>query len=95
MDQDFNFITGIERRLERAEVDAEGRGIELTARRIGVHNGAHQYSKGEAALMKAVERTGAIVDRAPKGMSRNRVNRTRWLQKYVDGREAVVWREVY
>ncbi|KUL83299.1 hypothetical protein ZTR_11363 [Talaromyces verruculosus] len=28
-DRDFNFITGIERRLERAERDAENRGIEL------------------------------------------------------------------
>ncbi|KAL2862189.1 zinc finger HIT domain-containing protein [Aspergillus lucknowensis] len=33
-DRDFNFITGIERRLERAEREAENRGLDVSGRRV-------------------------------------------------------------
>jgi hypothetical protein len=92
IDQDFNFITGVERRIERAGLDAGGRGIELYTRGTRDGNGGYQYSKGDAALVRATDRVGLIVDRAPKGMSRNKVNQTRWLQRSKQIAWSVEWR---
>jgi len=37
--------------------------------------------KGEVNVQRALERTGVIVDRAPKGMVRSRENKTHWHKK--------------
>ncbi|KAE8356796.1 hypothetical protein BDV28DRAFT_65634 [Aspergillus coremiiformis] len=110
-DRDFNFITGIERRLERAERDAENRGISVqpgvsgrgvdlkvvgldgdgdvttgTEREHGrkrrrVDGGRGAFVRGEVGFLRGVEEAGVTVLRAPRGMSRNKANASRWLAK--------------
>ncbi|KAB8234432.1 zinc finger HIT domain-containing protein [Aspergillus alliaceus] len=108
-DRDFNFITGIERTLERAERDAEnrgisvqsglsGRGVDLSVvgldeeidtstgeegrkrRRVeGPAKGV--FARGEVGFMRGAEQSGVTVLRAPRGMSRNKENGSKWLAK--------------
>lgn len=72
-DQDFNFITGVERSFEQADRNTDRLGVQL------FNDGRLQ--KGEARLLAAIESSGAIVHKAPSGMSRNRENITRWHPK--------------
>ncbi|KAL4894980.1 hypothetical protein BDV59DRAFT_211836 [Aspergillus ambiguus] len=108
-DRDFNFITGIERGLERAERDVENRGIRGPSGRSGVLDPAavgldHEVDsydsgsgekkrkrgggdgvglvKGEAGFLRGAEAAGVRVVRAPRGMSRNKANATRWHPKH-------------
>lgn len=83
IDRDFNFLTSIERKLDNAEKDAESRGVQLTDNgERGVSLG-HRLGprKGEVNVQRAIERTGVIVDRAPKGMVRSRENKTHWHKR--------------
>ncbi|KAL2002854.1 hypothetical protein VTN02DRAFT_5751 [Thermoascus thermophilus] len=100
-DRDFNFITAIERRLERAERDVENRGIPLSVpvsvdrgdshedvdgaghkrKRPPLHSQQH-LAKGEAGFLRGAERAGVTVVRAPRGMTRNRQNASRWHPKH-------------
>ncbi|EEH41953.2 hypothetical protein PAAG_03874 [Paracoccidioides lutzii Pb01] len=85
-DKDFNFISGIERYVERAERDAENRGIELV-REDGDNNQrckkrTEPVKKGEVALLRGVENAGVKVVRAPKGMSRGKQNMSYWHKKH-------------
>ncbi|KAJ5159829.1 uncharacterized protein N7482_006833 [Penicillium canariense] len=97
-DRDFNFITGIERTLERAEREVENRGIELArgqaisneeaedAQSSGAgHKRKHPNKglvKGEAGFLRGAEAGHVKVLRAPRGMSRNKQNSSRWNPKY-------------
>ena len=98
-DRDFNFITGIERSLERADRDAENRGIDL-ARGQDKEDGEegdiqgsglsrkrkHPQQglvKGEAGFLRGAESGQVNVIRAPRGMTRNKQNGSRWHPKYV------------
>ncbi|OQE32059.1 hypothetical protein PENSTE_c001G05093 [Penicillium steckii] len=103
-DRDFNFISGIERSLERAERDAENRGIELgsataepdaesstgpeqgqsaavSAGQKRKHPG-QGLVKGEAGFLRGAEAGGVKVVRAPRGMTRNKANGSRWHPKH-------------
>lgn len=103
-DRDFNFISGVERSVERAERDAENRGISvdrgesedaaMRKRKRGkgpgpgldVGDGAgggRGLAKGEAAFLRGAADAGVTVVRAPKGMSREKGNSSRWFPKYV------------
>ncbi|KAK2744848.1 hypothetical protein FQN57_004172 [Myotisia sp. PD_48] len=79
-DKDFNFITGIERSLERADRDAEHRGIPLPS---SSKNGKRRHDpiKGEVALQKGLYNSGVHIVKAPKGISRNVLNGTNWNKK--------------
>lgn len=98
-DRDFNFITGIERSLERAEREVEDQGIEL-ARGPGADGaGSGEVGdvaggvgrkrklqgqglvKGEAGFLRGAEAGAVKVVRAPRGMSRNKENTSRWHPK--------------
>ncbi|OAX77996.1 hypothetical protein ACJ72_07698, partial [Emergomyces africanus] len=93
-DKDFNFLSGIERYVERAERDAENRGIELAREDDGDGNGdggrrqqwrkktGPAVKKGEVGLLSGIERAGVRVVRAPKGMSRGRQNMSYWHKKH-------------
>lgn len=89
-DRDFNFITGVERSLERAERDAENRGIPIDHEPDAGENGVGQKRrrpnpglvKGEAAYLRAAANGRVNVVRAPRGMSRNRQNTSKWHPKY-------------
>lgn len=95
-DRDFNFISGIERSLERADRDAENRGIELPrgfaadgdaeespeagAGRKRKHPG-QGLVKGEAGFLRGAGAGAVKVMRAPRGMTRNKQNTSRWHPK--------------
>ena len=108
-DRDFNFITGIERTLERAERDAENRGIsvqpgtsgrgvdlavvgldgdeesgraETGRKRRRVEGGSGGFVRGEFGFLRGAEEAGVTVLRAPRGMSRNKANASKWMPKY-------------
>ncbi|KAJ5747045.1 uncharacterized protein N7511_008741 [Penicillium nucicola] len=96
-DRDFNFITGIERGLERADRDADNRGIDLSREIQGEDIGDDSQDlntglkrkyphrglvKGEAGFLRAAEAAGVQVIRAPKGMSRNKQNASRLHPKH-------------
>ncbi|PGH13611.1 hypothetical protein AJ80_06242 [Polytolypa hystricis UAMH7299] len=85
-DRDFNFISGIERYLERADRDAENRGVALDrSGEDGNNNGRGkrrgELVKGEVALQRALEASGVNVLKAPKGMTRNKQNMTYWHKR--------------
>lgn len=84
IDRDFNFLTTIEREIEGAEKDAESRGVQLTdngARGASRREYNSGHRKGEVNVQRAIETTGVIVDRAPKGMVRSKENSTHWHNK--------------
>ncbi|OQD84845.1 hypothetical protein PENANT_c011G04543 [Penicillium antarcticum] len=105
-DRDFNFITGIERNLERADRDADNRGIDLSrsiqsddpgdgfqdlnagCKRKHPHQG---LVKGEAGFLRAAEAGGVKVIRAPKGLSRNKQNGSRFNPKHKSLAWTVEW----
>ncbi|KAL6235249.1 hypothetical protein BDW75DRAFT_144572 [Aspergillus navahoensis] len=115
-DRDFNFITSIERRLERASRDAENRGVVVDGRQgvrepgvvgldedelgqddtgdkrkrkragpvAGNWNGnvfERGLAKGEAGFLKRAAEARVRVIKAPKGMSRAKMNGSRWHPK--------------
>ncbi|KAL9128085.1 MAG: hypothetical protein Q9217_003167 [Psora testacea] len=86
IDHDYNYLTSIEREFDRAEKEATSRGVllELEEKR-------HGPVKGEANLNAALERCGVIVSRAPKGMSRSKLNATRWTKGSQSIRWTVEW----
>ncbi|KAL9117029.1 MAG: hypothetical protein Q9187_006438 [Circinaria calcarea] len=74
IDQDYNFIAGIERGLEGAERDSRARGVPLKEKAV-TRDGP---VKGEVNLRQALERSGVRIEKAPVGMSRSRQNKTSW-----------------
>lgn len=96
-DRDFNFISGIERSLERADRDAENRGIEFPrgaaaetadAEEAPEAHAGHKRKyhgqglvKGEAGFLRGAEAGAVKVMRAPRGMTRNKQNTSRWHPK--------------
>lgn len=81
IDHDYNYLTSIERELDRAERNATSRGVVLENCLLN-GKGTSQPAKGEVPLKAALERCGVIIARAPKGMTRNRQNGTKWVKKY-------------
>ncbi|KAJ5782672.1 hypothetical protein N7457_004446 [Penicillium paradoxum] len=97
-DRDFNFITGIERSLERADREVENRGIDIASsvqtedaasespqHQAAGHKRKHPnqgLAKGEAGFLRGAEASGVKVVRAPKGMSRNKQNGSRMHPKH-------------
>lgn len=84
IDHDYNYLTSIERQLDTAERDCESRGILLfDNNRNGAGKKRHQSAKGEVVLESAIKQRRVVVDKAPKGLSRQKQNATRWDKKYV------------
>ncbi|KAJ5897716.1 hypothetical protein N7504_008004 [Penicillium tannophilum] len=92
-DRDFNFITGVERSLERADREVENRGIDLGRGQAASGDGDVESGpkrkipqqglvKGEAAFLRRAEEGAVTVIRAPRGMSRNKLNNSRWHPKH-------------
>ncbi|KAJ5654200.1 hypothetical protein N7490_001203, partial [Penicillium lividum] len=97
-DRDFNFITGVERSLERADREVENRGIDLARGQLptgGDGDDAQETGpgrkrkipqqglvKGEAGFLRRAEAGAVTVIRAPRGMSRNKLNNSRWHPKH-------------
>jgi hypothetical protein len=88
IDHDFNFLTSIERNLDRAERDAERRGLDVQEghhenRKSWKERGLSGPVKGETQMRTALQECGVVVQRAPKGMARAKQNRTQWHKKFV------------
>lgn len=66
IDHDFNFLTGIERGLQRSDEDQGA-----------LARDNKKYEHTQARLRPYLQRNRIIVDRAPVGMSRQRLNNTR------------------
>ncbi|KAL4914868.1 hypothetical protein BDW62DRAFT_213157 [Aspergillus aurantiobrunneus] len=121
-DRDFNFITGIERRLERAGREAENRGIRVDGKGgvrdpgvVGldsdendnedVNEGGRKRKrgpgsgpvpergivKGEAGFLRRAQDAGVKVIKAPRGMSRAKMNGSKWHSKQKCLQWAVEW----
>ena len=74
MDHDFNFLRGIERQTDNAAELFE----EATADPWHDRSGRRQ----QYAIANALRRAGVYVERAPKGLTRQLQNRTRWATGY-------------
>lgn len=74
LDHDYNFLTGIERAFDRADHDAEDRGIRVRSDKAKAPARGSNYEKH-------LESTRVVVERAPAGMSRQKQNNTRWNTK--------------
>ncbi|KAL1625248.1 Box C/D snoRNA accumulation [Diplodia seriata] len=70
IDHDYNFLTGIERGLQRADENAEAQS----------HKNK-KYEQDQAKLQRYLQSNRIIVDRAPIGMTRQKTNRTRMTKK--------------
>lgn len=98
-DRDFNFIAGIERSVERADRDAENRGIHIDhdhgdeggvgvgEKRKRPGNDAGGLVKGEAGFLRGAQSGEVQVIRAPRGMTRNKQNNSRWHPK----QKCLIW----
>jgi hypothetical protein len=76
IDRDFNFLTGIERAFDAADRESESRGITSSGKRgTGPNPGSN--------LQQRLNASGAIIRKAPVGMSRQKSNRTQWMPKLV------------
>ena len=75
IDQDYNFITSVERSLQRADGNVADRAIERDSERQGLR-------KGWARTQHAIASSGAIVLKAPAGLSRNKENMTNWSVRH-------------
>ncbi|KIW34171.1 uncharacterized protein PV07_00966 [Cladophialophora immunda] len=73
VDQDFNFITSVERSLARADELTQSKGIDLVPSGI-VRKGQEARRKFDAEL----EERGICLIKAPKGLSRNNQNKSHW-----------------
>lgn len=75
IDQDFNFITNVERSIARADDDATNRGISLApARQLKRHDARPKWE------IEADERRITII-KAPKGLTRAKQNKTHWVSR--------------
>jgi hypothetical protein len=73
VDHDYNFITGIERGLDDADRKLEDHGLQ-----------PESYVKGpkhEGSLRNAIQATKVIIEHTPRGMSRQKQNKTHWLPR--------------
>ncbi|KAI9728213.1 MAG: hypothetical protein M1828_004674 [Chrysothrix sp. TS-e1954] len=84
IDHDFNFLTGIERSFDRADRDVDERGIQL-------ESSIYPVAIDGSNMKNALDASGAILHRAPKGMSRERQNKTKWDYKRKSLRWSVEW----
>lgn len=75
IDHDFNFLTGVERAFDKADHDAKTRGISLGGKPASYPKHSHQN------VERALVESEVDIRRAPKGMSRSRLNRTEYINR--------------
>ena len=74
IDHDYNYLTSIERELDHGEKNALSRGFVLEEEER--RRSRKQPVKGETRFDAALERCGVVVAKAPKGMTRSKLNGT-------------------
>ncbi len=82
IDRDFNFLVGVERHLDRAEQDIVHRKLPPLDHGSRTSGAKHGRPKGDGPLASSIRRARVTVEQAPKGLQRQRENRTRWHQQY-------------
>ena len=85
IDQDYNFITSVERSLARADDDAVQRAIPLDT------DGKRKLARGQRRTNMEIANTKAVVLKAPEGMSRNKQNKSRWNMKHRNFSWTIEW----
>ena len=83
LDNDFNYLTGVERKLDLARKEAIENGIDYG--NGGSSRGKASLSGGFSRFERILKESGAIIQRAPPGLTRARTNATKLAGKYVDG----------
>ncbi|KAL9025742.1 MAG: hypothetical protein Q9196_005487 [Gyalolechia fulgens] len=79
IDHDYNYLTSIERQFDIAERALESRGIRLyDENRRGARKRGLKSVRGQLPLENAIKQRRVVVDKAPKGMSRQKQNATCW-----------------
>lgn len=78
IDHDYNYLTGVHRAINVAAEDAEERTVDAAS-----EDGKRRRYREHPDFRARVAATRVIIDRAPEGMSRQRMNMSRWNQKYV------------
>ncbi|KAH0151927.1 hypothetical protein KCU67_g10043, partial [Aureobasidium melanogenum] len=84
IDRDYNFLSGLERNLSRAEQQTSERGVALDGKGKPVFQ-KRWHDNG--ALGKYLREHGIVVHKAPIGMARQKANQTRFIQKS----KRIVW----
>jgi hypothetical protein len=74
IDHDYNFLTGIERGLDKAERQLQGKGL-------GTVPDSRRDTKGRQTSDQHFAVAGVAVIRAPKGLSRQKDNKTHQNKK--------------
>ncbi|KAK4930787.1 hypothetical protein LTR66_016080, partial [Elasticomyces elasticus] len=80
-DKDYNFIANVERSINRADEDASSRGIMLAPAKLA----KHKTIKPKIEL--EMEARGIKAIKAPKGLSRGKLNQSHWTPKH----KAIMW----
>lgn len=84
IDRDYNFLTGVERSIDRADKETSERGVSLTGQgKAGFEKRWHD----KGALARYLRDHGIVVHKAPIGMARQKANQTRFIQKS----KRIVW----
>ena len=78
IDHDYNYLTSIEREFDKAESQLESNGLRLE----NDTKHSRQPLKGEVHLRNGLDKARVTVTKAPKGMSRNKTNTTRWSKPF-------------
>lgn len=78
IDQDYNFITKVQRDIDRAEDDVAERGITL----VPAKPGGRQAHPIKSKLEIEYEACGVTVVKAPTGLTRSKQNKTHWHNRH-------------
>ena len=81
LDNDFNYLTSVERKLSIAKREAVEKGVVHVGE--GSPRGRAHGSGSVSRLERMLHRSGAVILRAPTGLARARNNATRLIGKYV------------
>ncbi|KAH0343047.1 hypothetical protein KCU83_g8988, partial [Aureobasidium melanogenum] len=84
IDRDYNFLSGLERNIDRADKETSERGVALDGKGKPIFQ-KRWHDNG--ALGKYLREHGIVVHKAPIGMARQKANQTRLIQKS----KRIVW----
>jgi hypothetical protein len=84
IDRDYNFLSGLERNIDRADKETSERGVALDGKGKAVFQ-KRWHDNG--ALGRYLRDNGVVVHKAPIGMARQKANQTRFIAKS----KRIVW----
>jgi hypothetical protein len=84
IDRDYNFLSGLERNIDRADKETSERGVALDGKGKAVFQ-KRWHDNG--ALGRYLRDNGIVVHKAPIGMARQKANQTRFIAKS----KRIVW----